>query len=169
VNDFDVSDGQTYVNDNSKKSTTDFFLGLERRYFEPRKYFAIEAGVRAYFTGIVSTVQPTQVTTPSGVTDGEYDGYGFFGLYALASYDWLLGNRFEFNVKLGGAGMTTGDSSRVSEIAILKIRKRVTDTVGFGFRFEEELAAYSFRNGTALSGDGHELDLFPEAFVEFRF
>jgi hypothetical protein len=166
--DFDSGDSQTYVNDGSKKSTTDIFLGIERRFFEPRSYFTLEGGVRAYFAGIVDSQQATQQGAPNNLQIGDYNPYGFFGAYLLASYDLLLGSHFDLNFKGGASFLTSNASSRFSQLAFLKLRKRFSDNLGFGFRFEEELAEYNFRD-QQLFGDAHELDLFPEFFVEYKF
>jgi len=166
--DYEQSGGQTFVSDGSKKSTTDVFLGMERRFFKPRSYLGVEGGVRAYFAGIPGNLKPTQSQSMVGSTVGQYFAYGFFGFYLFGSYDWLLGSRFDLNLKLGGSALTSGESSRVSQISLLQVRKRISDTVGFGVKFTEELANYNLR-GDQISGDAHSLTLYPEFFAEVKF
>ena len=149
----------------AKRSETDIFLGMEHRFFYPRHYFTIQAGVRAYFVDILTQgPQKSQNLTFSG----SYTNFGFFGIYALGGYHVLLGSMVEASLSMGGTAQTSGDSSRNSQLGILSIKDRLVDTFSLGVEIDQEYAGYNFRS-SSIAGDAHTWIMSPMVFTEFKF
>jgi hypothetical protein len=143
------------------QNETQLGVGVEKRIFYPRHYFALQTGVRATFLDL---------PIDDGYDDNllQFSEFGFFGLYGSVAYHRLLGRYYEGALLLGAAYQHTGDSYRATQYASIEVRRQITDYIHVGLKLDEVLAAYRF-NAELLTGQAHMLTFRPTLFVDWSF
>ena len=157
ANSYEIPGGQLPT----KAYETIIALGLEKRFFEPNYFYTVQAGVVVSYIDLAITS-----TTSNQFLD--YETFGFFGFYAMGGYHRFFGENWEAIIRAGGMFQHTGDSYRLSQVAIIEVKRSLGEWLAVGFWSDEVLSQYRM-NATLLKGEGHSLSFRPMLFLEFKF
>lgn len=140
-------------------------LGLERRFFEPRYYYFVRVGFRMSYVELPILGDNPDILYPDILYN---DTFGFFGLSATGGISAKLGRHFSTAFMLGFIYQFTGNSTRLSNVIGIEIKRNLNERFNIGFAINEFISSYKI-NEISLTGHAHAVSFRPMIFLESKF